>query len=412
MRAKYKRILIGIGFLLFLAICLAIAYLLYDKVKNDFTDVVVVDELSINYMNGVKIKKEGEYSFSITNNGDKDVYYEIIAKDFENYIADVKYDLISVEAKYNITNAKLNIDDYILASSILVEPKSTQNFTIKVKDDRGIGFKLEVRKLEDTDEYFFTTILKHNEVKKNTITRVLDEVAITNEGLIEDVDDLGLTYYFRGDVPNNYVKLNDTLWRIVRINGDNSVKLVLNSVVDDLAQYNEKNENYENAEDTTVNDYLKSYYDINLKEFDNLIANAKYCNDTNKLEIGNEKVYNGFTRLMTDKIPTFNCLGHVYNSKIGLMSADEIVYAGANFNQENNNYYLYLEGNENIWWTSTLAKANNDTFYPFSVTVDGKLENASSGLLYKGFRPTINLIRKTKVTGEGTLDNPYIVNSN
>lgn len=412
MRAKYKRGLTIIGFLLVLTMGLGIAYLLYDKVMSDETEVVVVDELSINYMDGFKIKKVGEYSFSITNNSDKDVHYEILAKDFSNYVADIKYDLISADAKYNVTNAKMNIDDYILASSILIEAKSTQNFTIRVKDNKEIGFNLEVRKIEDSDEYFYMTILKHNEIKKSTLTRVLDEVATTNEGLIEDVDDLGLTYYFRGNVPNNYVKLGDSLWRIVRINGDNSVKLILNDVVDDLAKYNEKSEEYESFEDTTINEYLKSYYDINLKEFDSYIVNAKYCNESNKIEANGEIIYNGFTRLITDKIPTFNCLGNVYSSKIGLLTADEMVYAGANFLGENRDYYLYLNDNENIWWTSTLAKAKSNDFYPFSVLADGKLDSSSSGLLYKGFRPTINLMRKTKMVGEGTIDNPYVLDSN
>lgn len=412
MRAKYKRGLTIIGFLLILTVGLGIAYLLYDKVMSNETEVVVIDELSINYMDGYKIKKVGEYSFSITNNSNKDVHYEIIAKDFSNYVADIKYDLISADAKYNVTNAKMNIDDYILASSVLISPKSTQNFTIKIKDDKGIGFNLEVRKIEDSDEYFYMTILKHNEIKKNTLTKVIEDAATTNEGLIEDVDDLGLTYYFRGNVPNNYVKLGDSLWRIVRINGDNSVKLILNDVVDDLVKYNENSEEYESFEGVTVNEYLKSYYDINLKEFDAYIVNAKYCNESNKTEINGEMIYNGYSRLITDKIPTFNCLGNVYSSKIGLLTADEIAYAGANFAVENKDYYLHLSDNENIWWTSTLAKAKNNDFYPFSVLADGKLDSASSGLLYKGFRPTINLMRKTKMLGEGTIDNPYILDSN
>lgn len=412
MRAKYKRGLTIIGFLLILTVGLGIAYLLYDKVMSNETEVVVIDELSINYMDGYKIKKVGEYSFSITNNSSKDVHYEIIAKDFSNYVADIKYDLISADAKYNVTNAKMNIDDYILASSVLISPKSTQNFTIKIKDDKGIGFNLEVRKIEDSDEYFYMTILKHNEIKKNTLTKVIEDAATTNEGLIEDVDDLGLTYYFRGNVPNNYVKLGDSLWRIVRINGDNSVKLILNDVVDDLVKYNENSEEYESFEGVTVNEYLKSYYDINLKEFDAYIVNAKYCNESNKTEVNGEMIYNGYTRLITDKIPTFNCLGNVYSSKIGLLTADEIAYAGANFTVENKDYYLHLSDNENIWWTSTLAKAKNNDFYPFSVLADGKLDSASSGLFYKGFRPTINLMRKTKMLGEGTIDNPYILDSN
>ena len=40
-------------------------------------------------------------------------------------------------------------------------------------------------------------------------------------------DDLGMSYYFRGDVLDNYVNFAGMCWKIVRIEGDGSVKLIL-----------------------------------------------------------------------------------------------------------------------------------------------------------------------------------------
>ena len=46
-------------------------------------------------------------------------------------------------------------------------------------------------------------------------------------------DDYGTTYYYRGTVTDNYVSFANKLWRIVRINGDGSIRLVLDDVAKD-----------------------------------------------------------------------------------------------------------------------------------------------------------------------------------
>src|SRR5574344_1565323 len=50
--------------------------------------------------------------------------------------------------------------------------------------------------------------------------------ATTDEGMYAAPDDYGTSYYFRGAVSNNWVKFAGFYWRIVRINGNNTVKLV------------------------------------------------------------------------------------------------------------------------------------------------------------------------------------------
>ena len=45
--------------------------------------------------------------------------------------------------------------------------------------------------------------------------------------LVVEQDDLGTSYYYRGAVEDNYVTFADMCWRIVRINGDGSTKLIL-----------------------------------------------------------------------------------------------------------------------------------------------------------------------------------------
>jgi len=410
MRIVYKRSLTFIGFLIAICGFIGIAYLFYDKVINNETDVVVEGDLSINYINGVEIDDAGTYKFSITNNGDKDISYDIIAKDLKSYSSNMTYNLSSSDANVNLINARFLDNDYTFADNILVRAGMTQNYVLTIKDSELTSFKLYIKIKSEAEEYFFTTILKNNTTKKQTLTKVGEEIAITNEGLIEDIDDYGTTYYFRGKVTNNYVNFADSLWRIVRINGDGTVKLVLNSVASELVNYNNDLENIESFEETSINASLLSYYDLLLKDYDEYIANSKYCKEVLSNTLEKDITYNSYLRLTINKIPTYNCLGEKYSEKISLLTADEVAYAGANFDDSNKDYYLYNEDIDNIWWTSTLAKANSTDFYPFSVTAEGRLSYSASGTLYRYLRPTINIIKKVTVSGKGTIDEPYVIN--
>ena len=50
--------------------------------------------------------------------------------------------------------------------------------------------------------------------------------ATTDEGIYAAQDDYGTSYYFRGAVENNYVKFAGYYWRIIRINGDGTIRLI------------------------------------------------------------------------------------------------------------------------------------------------------------------------------------------
>ena len=70
------------------------------------------------------------------------------------------------------------------------------------------------------------TILANNSV--NSGTPNFSQVATTNEGVYKTQDDWGDSYYFRGAVDNNWVKFAGFYWRIIRINGDGSIRLIYN----------------------------------------------------------------------------------------------------------------------------------------------------------------------------------------
>ncbi len=137
------------------------------------------------------------------------------------------------------------------------------------------------------------------------------------------VDDYGMSYYFRGNVTNNYVQFANKCWRIVRVTGDGSIKLVLhndnvNNVAspcassnnsDDAAfanydgttyetQYNEQyNDNayvgfmygtsgsstyaetHANTNKSTILQNLETWYKNNLATYESKLADTIWCND-------------------------------------------------------------------------------------------------------------------------------------
>ena len=62
----------------------------------------------------------------------------------------------------------------------------------------------------------------------NLPTQPAQEVSGDYESILSTAeDDYGTSYYFRGNVANNYVNFAGMCWRIVRIEGDSSIKLIL-----------------------------------------------------------------------------------------------------------------------------------------------------------------------------------------
>lgn len=60
-----------------------------------------------------------------------------------------------------------------------------------------------------------------------TYKKLLSNAGKSEALLASTPDDYGTSYYFRGNVKNNFVKFANMCWRVVRITGDGAVKLVL-----------------------------------------------------------------------------------------------------------------------------------------------------------------------------------------
>lgn len=275
-----------------------------------------------------------------------------------------------------------------------------------------------------------------------------DDSESTGSGLYKSTDDDGDSYYFRGNV-NNYVSFANQLWRVIRVNGDGTIRLLYNTDIDKsvfnnahddekysgytydnenvctkenpcISSFDAKNNlfvNNMNMTNSDVKTYLENWYISNLKLYDNYISLDSYCNDTTYVVSGNNYYYGAYDRIYKQYQPSLKCpdtsqlYGGNYKLKIGLMTADEANYAGLNMKTPHatNNNYLYYSSN---WWFMT----SGWKYITSSATSTAGL-NTTIGITPQIFvaytfyvRPVINLKSNTLITsGDGSLSNPYVI---
>ena len=304
--------------------------------------------------------------------------------------------------------------------------------------------------------YLYSTILKDNPNVETRSDFSTIFTASNNGNTIYRAtgQDSKTTYYFAGQVTNNYVSFAGYYWRIVRINEDNSVRLIYagTSATDTAAFISTSqrfNSNYNNSSyvgymyttseqyGTNTNSSIKTvvdnWYSSNLNSYSGYISKtAIYCNDRTVVSgtwsaTGNTFYYAAYTRLYTNKTPTFTCSNandrftastSTGNGKltypIGLITADEISYAGGLYDTINSNYYIAQNASSGAssWWT--MSPNYWDSLGYAGVFFVG-VSNAgylSNGYIYGmiGVRPVISLKSCVFASGgSGTASNPYTV---
>ena len=234
------------------------------------------------------------------------------------------------------------------------------------------------------------------------------------------------TYYFRGNVTNNYVKFAGQTWRIVRVNEDGTIKLIMNNAINNNKSYNFQINSYDYKYMYYTNGKAKSilndWYDSNLSKYDtHIITGNYYCEQAKVKANSSYTMGNENTVVYSSYIPNFKCstdnngYGLIEN-KIGLISYDELAMAGIYYGQVNLDNYLSSDST----WTSSPSGIGdlNGSSYPTIWIMTGtdsgmaKISLIPGSIYYTSFalRPVINLKSNTQISlGDGTKDNPFVV---
>ena len=368
----------------------------------------------------------------------------------------------------------------------------------------------------------YETILANNggaaSMTTLTSTDFANVTTANDKGMYSVPDDLGTSYYFRGAVDNNWVKYgkytkdtyytydgdynyslvsscdgldncfkiaskgDDMYWRIIRINGDNSIRMIYagtyapdantkvtltesGNLNDDgnliggqkTAVGNSKfNQNYDSAEyvgymytigeqhgtsqssdiKTYLEDWYANYTDLN--KTGTKITDQIYCNDrtvstsdvaysptnyttltswnstgTNYYYGANGRVFNNPVSpdykcpVASDKFTTTTAKGNGKLSyPVGLITADEITFAGLPAGKTNNSFYLYTG---DYYWAGSPNGFNVGYAIEFDV-VDGGYLGSDRVHSNGGVRGVVSLSSESKLLGSGTYNDVYTVN--
>ena len=285
----------------------------------------------------------------------------------------------------------------------------------------------------------------------------------TNGYLCSAPDDYGTSYYYRGNVTNNYVKFGDYYWRIIRINGDGSIRLIYDgtsahangevasndnyrSIGDSMYNSSLNNDNayvgymygtpgsdsYEathaNTHDSTIKAYLDNWYKTNIdeKNLSSYISDTLFCNDRSLSSANNgtgtgtsETYYRWYLGPWDNpeaQYPRLTCSQQndqfTVNDEvtgngdltypIGLITTDEVVLAGG-YDTSNYGYYLYT--GDYYWTMSPFCFFRNNA----SVRAVYDDDRIYFGILNNSYnaRPTINLKADSLKSGSGTMNDPW-----
>ena len=227
---------------------------------------------------------------------------------------------------------------------------------------RFIKLYLENKKVEITE--------------KNTLTKVLKDNNTNNENF----KSVNGQNYFTKNIDNNYLLYSNILWRIIKINDDNSVTAISNNSLTSLA-YGKKLSFIDSHIYNWLNETNDKYSGILESSLNNV---EKYLQKTTTCIDKIDEISNNPCKEATDK------------AYIGLLSVVDYLNTGSKDSYLANEELFYLSNTNNedkIWYVDDNG----------SVT----LGNGSDII---GIKPVITIKSNVEyVEGNGTKDNPYII---
>ena len=413
----------------------------------------------------------------------------------------------------NVTNTFTNTSDLIVTlqksdGTVLISDTANQIFPTANDEELISGLKISG---ETTDTYTITITYKNtdqnqiadmNATFSGTITGIMTECprSITDEiiasvdttgacpEVLEDgtvnvtsiesengyicsaPDDYGTSYYFRGNVTNNYVKFAGFYWRILRINGDGSIRMIYvgnaneidssgnaaailaNGYDDSTTKYTQIGESaynssyndnayvgymygatgastYEethaNINNSTIKTRVDEWYEENIashSEYAQYISDTLFCNDRSFASsntgtgAGTSQTY---YRWYSSSIKTLKCSQQndrftVDDEVVGNgdltypigLLTIDEVYLAGGYSSNNSGYYLYTG---NWYWTMSPFYFNGSYASVRRVDSAGSANILARVRSSFGVRPVLNLKSGSLTQGSGTVLDPYLL---
>ena len=274
--------------------------------------------------------------------------------------------------------------------------------------DETIKCSGEVVVENNNGNYLYTPFIEcKSDVKDNNVTSLYlkdkiieDQKVETGVGLYE----MGNTYVERGEVKNNYIMIDEALYRIIRINEDGTIRVFANDSVDNVIwdnRYNiEENYNY-GINDYITNDIPSRINEKLTKAYNKFSPKLKALMVTQDLCIGKRSVGD------STKDGSTEC-SKKYRTQIGAIATYEYLQASLDnecvlANSRNCNNYNWLGDRVYSSWIVTADAESTYQAYFINGTVQLTYCNSSDSV-YPVFNLSSNILYKE---GKGTEDEPY-----
>ena len=421
----------------------------------------------------VKNESNGTYKY--------DIIIKDLVNTFKTYKY-LQYKITSTDGGYNMTDYSYlpkssTKEDVALAYEVSIDKGKTHTYKIEIKyaNDESVDQSIDMNKslsgtiyireftkptMKLTDKLMAdnptigtrTTFTAFTETNTGTLYKATEQIG-TNP--VKDV------YYFAGDAKNNWVKFGGFYWRIIRTNADGSIKLLYAGTSPDsdkayvgLSEFNTTSNdpmyvgykygtsgslenNRTNDNDSTIKTYIDNWYKNNLIDYTKYLSkDAVYCNDRNlasgqTYSTTSNFDYAPYERIVTNKQPTYNCTNMSdafsvnntsakLNYPIGLMSIDELSYAGGNSSTRLTAPYVWYYTNANgessygSLTFGSLSLVRWKGSYTLVWGIDGSdspgfLNGIHTGGLH-AVRPSVSLLSCNLISrGDGSANNPYVI---
>ena len=396
-------------------------------------------------------------------------------------------DYAKVSSNINVETGNLpveNLDQSIIIQTGTLKQGASVTYNIYLWIDESAGNEVQGQKFEASINVVSSAVTLEPTVADKIIEQLDTTGAcptINEDGTVEVTgaestngylcsapDDYGTSYYYRGNVENNWVKFAGFYWRILRINGDGSIRMIYAgdaSVIDALPNksdvlkngYNDSSTDYtqigtsaynssynDNAyvgymygtvgastyEDThaninssTIKGKVDTWYETNLlgTEYEQYIADTLFCNDRS---FGSSNSGTGIGTSAT-RYRWYSSNNEIRltcpNQNDRFTVDDEItgngdltypiglvntdeVYLAGGYSTSNSGYYLYTC---NEYWTMSPSNFYGSGVAVRSVSSSGIALSSSGVNGSYGVRPTLNLIPDSLKVGSGTADDPW-----
>lgn len=225
--------------------------------------------------------------------------------------------------------------------------------------------------------YEITYTISDSLANKTEVTRKVS----VEESLASTVKSNTENGYYVGNVDNNYIYFNNMLFRIVRVNDDNSVLIVSNDALANV-DYTNDGRFTDSALDKWLNDY---FYNLLEPSYQDLIKSSSWCDDM----------------ISSDNITTTECSRQTDKRRVGILSLQDynLSYDGVSSYLDKSNFSWYANlAEDNKAWAITSTDSYPNTIY----------SSESTNLL--NVVPALNLKASTTILeGDGTYTNPYVV---